>query len=80
MFPDNWGDHCHETDNIDRARVHFAYLGYFFGVINTHRNFYVLNIVVFARKVMQYTSKFESFNLGNQASVWKCDTYKGERA
>ena len=58
MFPDNWGDHCPEADNIDRARVHFAYLGYFFGVINTHRNFYVLNIVVFARKIMQDTSKF----------------------
>ena len=39
-----------------------------------------LNIAVFARKVMQDTSKFESFNLGNQASVWECDTYRGERA
>ena len=46
MFPDNWGDHCHETDNIDRARVHFAYLGYFLGYC-----------CVCTKKIMQDTSK-----------------------
>ena len=46
MFPDNWGDHCHETDNIDRARVHFAYLGYFFGVL-----------LCLHERIMQDTSK-----------------------